>query len=450
MHRDPLLKRITDIKSIKAFVLPLLLSVLIVTCVSIYFGISPQAALKQTARVIGSSVSSKINASELSEALQLEKNYQLGKFDRDVIHPEVSWRELASKENHLVFGSYSGPTRTYLEVPFIFEEYNVKHIKALRERYQIEELASGERTEYEAMLKVASWVGNLWDHGIDTPLNGPQNFKAIDAIESAKNGARYWCEISARSMSQVATALGWPSRVITLSRSGYEWQHAVTEVWSNQFTKWFVIDTDFNVIYESNGIPLSAFELVHEGKMLQRLGRLAIKNFTPLKPFFVRRGGKMREMQALEQLRFYNYAHMDMRNDWASRKLSRGSPVGGDRATYFTSNAKISPILNAFRRASTKRDFDWPVNLVEIHLVGLKVDDSKVVLEIDAKAYGPYANYIQIRIDRGTWQNTDPGLSSYQLTDGIHSLEARLALINDTVGPTTNVTFSTRLEPQSI
>src|ERR1700730_6625402 len=107
------------------------------------------------------------------------------------------------------------------------------------------------------MLKLGAWVGTRWNHGSD-PLAGARDACNPAAIVAAgARGAKDWCEIAARTPGHAASSLGWPARVITASRDGYTWEHAIAELWSDDFGKWFAMDTDFNVVYESNGIPLS-------------------------------------------------------------------------------------------------------------------------------------------------------------------------------------------------
>ena len=103
-------------------------------------------------------------------------------------------------------------------------------------------------------------------------------------LKTGQAGAAYWCEIAAHTMTQAATSLGFIARLVTLSRDGYDWSHAVTELWSNEFRKWVLFDTDFNVVYEDDGVPLSAAELVDLNRDHEQ-GRVTFNHFAPSKPF---------------------------------------------------------------------------------------------------------------------------------------------------------------------
>ena len=418
-------------------------TILVVAGGSLYYEISPKLFITQSLLIMGTAITGQLYHQELEEAWDIAKNYQLGHPSNEDERPEDTWRNINSDQDNLIFGHYIGATYTQLHFPFIFEDRNSEYLELLRERSDIVSLAKSGNSEYESMLNVAAWMGQLWDHGMDPPPpDGKQNFKILDLIDAGSKGASFWCEVSARATTQVASALGWPSRLITLSARGYNWQHAVAEFWSNQFSKWFIVDTDFNVVYESDGIPLSAYELVHYGWRLKDMGKLTVRQFAPMKPFFKKRHGSLSEIGRLYQLE-YNYTHFDMRNDWASRQLNKGSPAGGALATYYTSNDLIPEVYNRYKKAENQSIFDWPVNMVEIHLSQWGVQKNKIEITLEYKAFGPYVQYLETKLNDGEWTRTEYGTNMLQLDDGYQKLQARLVLENGARGPTSIVTFNT-------
>ena len=425
-----------------------LVSILVLAAI---YKIPPPTVGKQVSRLIATPILAFHYSNDTSKARELHNKHLWGK-RTNAIAPAALWESLmhatAQGDRRFVMGNYDGSIYHESEPPFVFQDYDAFHIKKLRS--QIDEQLNFRRLEgmdeYAQMLLLAAWVGDLWDHGTQEPSGGLQDFVLLDIVEQDEGATRgYSCEVAARSMSQAATAVGWPSRVLTVSNSGYEWNHAVTEVWSNQFSKWVLIDTDFNVVYEANGVPLSVYEVVHLGPHLRDSGRLHIRQFTHFKPFFQRRWGTMRELRILQSMRLYNYAHLDMRNDWVTRKLRSGSPAGGDYATYFTSNNSIPPILTAMRRADHIRDFNWPVNFVEIRPIKSDVVASgKLQIEMEFFGFGPYATGIEMRTNRGAWRSvTDTETLQFDL--GEHTIEGRLRPMNShQVMPITKVRFQIR------
>ncbi len=326
----------------------------------------------------------------------------------------------------------SGQVVTFYDIPFVYEKSDTPYLLALRERYSLESIVKDAVGEYAAMLRLGAWVGSRWDHGIDPPPGGEQVCYPIEVVQAGEAGARLNCDISARLMVHAATALGWPARLVTASRDGYTWEHAVSELWSNVYKKWFVIDTDFNVVYEADGAPLSAFELCHQGLELQRSGLLQTRYIAPSKP----------SLGHIDLMPYYNYVHIDMRNDWCSRPLPTGSPAGGDLGTWWTSRPSLNALLTAKRRVDDPALFNWAVNWVSIYALSAeRVSGSLVSIEIGLAGYSPTFKAFEISFDGGVWHKVEqPG---YVLIAGAgeHVVRARLLTISGYVGPVSEVSF---------
>ena len=56
----------------------------------------------------------------------------------------------------------------------------------LREKYELDDVIGGGRTEFEQMLLLKEWVRNRWDHGWSTVSN-PDS--ALDMLEAAQLGS---------------------------------------------------------------------------------------------------------------------------------------------------------------------------------------------------------------------------------------------------------------------
>ena len=234
---------------------------------------------------------------------------------------------------------------------FVPERPDAPHLQALRKRYDLDAVIAQATREYDAQLKLAAWVGTRFEHGTDEVPGGRQVCDPVAVFQAGQNGARFWCETAAYSMIHAASAVGWPARMITASTDGHTWEHAVAELWSTQHKKWFVVDTDFNVVFEHNGVPLSAWELVHDAPQLKQLGQLTVRRFAKFKEGLVPQ----------DLLRLYAYAHTDYRTDWCTRPLRLASPAGGDLNTRWTSRSGFEPKLTPITRASTRAEFEQAV-----------------------------------------------------------------------------------------
>jgi hypothetical protein len=272
--------------------------------------------VEQSARIIAAAVGRMVYAEDLNEA-----------------------RALAELHGH-VPASPDTPV-------FVFERPNAPHLIELRRRYRLDDIISSNRSEYEAQLALAAWVGTRFEHGTDSPPGGRRACDTVAVIEAGQRGARYWCEVAAYTMIHAAQAMGWPARMITASTDGYTWEHAVAELWSSEHQKWFVVDTDFNVVFEHAGVPLSAWELVHVAPSIHSAGQLITRRFAPLKE----------GLAPQDLLRFFAYVHLDFRSDWCTRPLRRASPAGGDLNTRWTARPLRGPALTSIPAATTPEQF---------------------------------------------------------------------------------------------
>ena len=62
--------------------------------------------------------------------------------------------------------------------------------------------------------------------------------------------------------------MGWVDRPLALRRPDQfghgSTEHTSTEIWSNQYRKWVMLDPTFAMYVEKDGVPLSAFEIRQE------------------------------------------------------------------------------------------------------------------------------------------------------------------------------------------
>ncbi|MGO9019944.1 MAG: hypothetical protein ACLQVJ_16535 [Syntrophobacteraceae bacterium] len=301
-----------------------------------------------------------------------------------------------------------------------------------RKKYSLDRIISGPGDEYDAMLRLGAWLGTRWDHGVSRVPGGPLVCDPAKVILAGENGSKFWCEIAARTAVEAATAVGWTARLLAASKDGYNWEHAVAEFWSNQYGKWFVIDTDFNCVYEYEGVPLSGFELCHRGNELQKSGKLVVRAIAPSK----------KSLPMIDLIPYYSYIHIDMRNDWCSRPLAKGSPAGGDLATWWTSRPSFHRLLTAKRRVDDPELFNWAVNWVSIYALNAKIaSDGLTSIEIGLAGYSPTLKAFEISFDGGGWREIEQPGYVLSAGPGDHVVRARLVTISSYTGPVSEVSF---------
>jgi hypothetical protein len=282
--------------------------------------------------------------------------------------------------------------------PFIFEDPDAPFLQDLRTTYALEELISQSTSEYDAILRLGGWVGSQFDHGTDPVAGGDKACDPVALVEAGREGSKYWCEIAARLMVHAAASVGLPARIITASTDGYTWEHAVAEIWSNEFSKWFVVDPDFNQVYELEGVPLSAIEILLRGEEWEQQGRLHRRQIAPPKA----------SIPPGDPLGLYQYVHVDMRTDWCSRSLRRGSPAGGDLSTWWYARKDLRDhILTSSQFQPDPGSFDWKLNLVTAVPTGTQGQGGAQYAMV---SYSPYFESFEVDYGNG-WENAGARLS---------------------------------------
>jgi hypothetical protein len=392
----------------------------------------PLVLLEQAARVVVAPIFSAVYREDLKYVGDATRGYQIGEPDLPASSPLASWRKIERRipEFRVLGGMDSGELPH--EVPFVYEDANAQHLVEFRKSYHLQDIIKGSVDEYGAMLQLGAWLGTRWDHGTDEVPGGTDVCRPAEVVKAGEQGARFWCEIAARTAIQAATALGWPARLVTASRDGYTWEHAVAEFWSNQFAKWFVMDTDFNVVFESSGIPLSAFELSRQGEQLRASKQLNVRAIARPK----------KNLPLIDLLPLYSYIHLDMRNDWCSRPLRPESPAGGDLSTWWTSRPSLSHILTAKKRVDEPRTFNWSVNSVAIYaLDAIRVSQARISVEIELTGYSPDFRAFQVSFDGVEWRQLDHPRYMLDVAPGEHVFRGRMVTLHQKPGPESKVRF---------
>lgn len=395
-----------------------------------FYQLPPGVFAMQAARVVLTPVAGLVYRSDLRQTEATIDGYSVGARPPAGETSRASWTSLAARTPGLALTNPDDIVELQARVPFVYETSSAQFLERFRQTYHVDDVVQGAPTEYDAMLKLGHWVGTQFDHGTDTVPGGDQVCDPTTVVATGRSGSRYWCEIAARLMVHAANSLGWQARIITGSRDGYTWEHAVAELWSNQFGKWFAIDTDFNVLYEVDGVPLSAFELSARGEQLQRDHRLTIREIAPRKASLPRK----------DVIPYYSYVHVDLRSDWCTRHLRAGSPAGGDLATWWVARPSLPHVLTAKTRVDDETKFDWHVNTVTLYaLDARRLDDGSLQVTAGLSGYTPSFDHFEVSLDGGDWQRLAGSRYEARLAAGDHVLGARIVTRAGQFGPASRV-----------
>ena len=140
--------------------------------------------------------------------------------------------------------------------------------EVLKVKYQLDTIVLNEKDELKRILLLRHWIHNkikIDDYG---PYAGDGSVENI--LDEALNGHGYHCGHFMVVQNAILNAYGYVTRCVLVD-SGIPvdymvggGHHAVNEVWSNVFHKWFLSDAKYDYHFEKNGIPQSALEIRDE------------------------------------------------------------------------------------------------------------------------------------------------------------------------------------------
>jgi len=148
---------------------------------------------------------------------------------------------------------------------FKYDSFTNPKLKELRQRYKLDEVVAPGKTEFDRQVLLLDWVNRQFKK-FGAPTANPRG--AAEILQDISEGHTFFCAQYAEVFVSAAASLGWVDRSLALRRpnnvgSGST-EHSSTEIWSNQYRKWIMLDPTFAMYVEKDGLPLSAFELRQE------------------------------------------------------------------------------------------------------------------------------------------------------------------------------------------
>src|SRR6266850_2499639 len=148
---------------------------------------------------------------------------------------------------------------------FKWDSFENPKLKELREKYHLDEVIAPGKDEFEKQLLLLDWVNHRFKKfgKPDSPARG-----AKDILEAIDQGHTFFCSHYGDVFVSAAASMGWIDRPLALRRPD-NWgsgstEHTSTEIWSNQFRKWVMLDPTFAMYVEKDGVPLNAWEIRQE------------------------------------------------------------------------------------------------------------------------------------------------------------------------------------------
>lgn len=149
---------------------------------------------------------------------------------------------------------------------FKFDSWNNPKLAELREHYGLEKVIAPGKDEFERQLLLLDWTHHQFKK-FGTPSSPAKG--ALQILDAISQGHTFFCAHYAQVFVSAAASLGWVDRELALRRhqggaKDGSTEHSSTEIWSNQYGKWVMLDPTSNMYLEKDGVPLNAFEIRQE------------------------------------------------------------------------------------------------------------------------------------------------------------------------------------------
>ncbi len=144
-----------------------------------------------------------------------------------------------------------------------WEKFDNPKLSLLKKEYNLEKVVKKGKDEFEKQLLLKSWIYKTLPRG--NPKRDYSELSAFEILNDGKKGKEMYCTQFAFTFMQCAASLGWYSRKLAvdfnhnLKDEGRH--HGITDIWSDKFKKWYVVDSLHNLHFEKDNIPLNSLEI---------------------------------------------------------------------------------------------------------------------------------------------------------------------------------------------
>ncbi|MDH7571772.1 MAG: transglutaminase domain-containing protein, partial [Armatimonadota bacterium] len=144
---------------------------------------------------------------------------------------------------------------------FTYDTFDNPKLHRLREREKLDEVAAGGKSEFDRQVLLLDWTFRRF-RKFGAPTAAVRG--ALEILDAVDQGHAFFCSHYAEVFVSVAASMGWVARPLALCRvndAPGATEHAVTEIWSNQWRKWVMFDPTFALWVEKAGVPQNAYEI---------------------------------------------------------------------------------------------------------------------------------------------------------------------------------------------
>jgi len=147
-------------------------------------------------------------------------------------------------------------------IPFQYEPLDHPSLKELRQTYRLDAVVEGADSQFQQIVRLNHWVAEQWKWHPPDPY---PEWNALEILEKLPGGESRggFCGQYAIVLAQCCLAMGLQARFVFGSLPGVLYGHEVTEVWSDDYGKWILMDPNMDRYYldPQTREPMNALEI---------------------------------------------------------------------------------------------------------------------------------------------------------------------------------------------
>jgi len=305
---------------------------------------------------------------------------------------------------------------------FKYEDFNTPELGLLRSNYELREVTKDGKREFDKIVMLRDWVKGHIPWG--RPRNVDYNFNALDILARSELGDAFFCSEYSTVFVQCVLSLGITARYVGLFKG-----HIVTEVWSDDFSKWVVMDVNNGLFYERDGIPLNALEL-HDAWEARDIDNIKLVKSAA--------GADISAKEKEALISFYHEFYISMRNNWFSKRyphwhhMANSIMNGIEWQDSFTGdNILVS------KGTKNREELYFSINITEIKSSITQPADSG--LELAFNTFTPGFSHFQVLVDGEKPVIQKSGLFRWDLKNGANRLAVRAVNMLGIKGPLSEI-----------
>lgn len=333
---------------------------------------------------------------------------------------------------------------------FKFDSYANPKLKQLRERWKLDEVVGPGQDEFDKQVLLMDWTHRQF-RKFGRPSTSAKG--ALDILEGIEQGHTFFCSHYAHVLVSSAASLGWVDRELALRRHqgaahvGGSTEHSVTEIWSNQYRKWVMLDPTSNMYLEKDGIPLNAYEIrqewfYHDGTNLAFvIGKERKRYKNSDLPIFLQRFAGFGDLAVnpdeLDKYGFIGYIPntdlMDAGEDYAKMFITKDKLCEGTK--WHVRPAPADPAVDPY----------FPIGQTALE-IRIESDEIKVAL----KTLTPNFKRYEVQFDSGGWKPCRDNFVWPPLHPGSNQLSARTINEFGVMGPVSTAEIEVDPKPSEL